>query len=178
MTFNVSWSEYPNNLILTTNKGNKWIRYPFHHKRLFKANPEELVRLQCIQFLVNEMDIPIINGAIEVEVKMSDFDKSDKGRADIVVYAQDEEGYFVPILIVECKANNIPLTEDVLNQVERYDEILGANTVMVTNGKLLRLYSWDTEHKKYIGLNEIPTYEELVKKAKLYPIKDKGWRFF
>ncbi|ACM11772.1 type I restriction enzyme HsdR N-terminal domain-containing protein [Bacillus paranthracis] len=173
MLFKVDWDEYPENYILTTNLGEKWIKYPYHNRKMYKAYPEELVRLQTIHFLFKEMKVPFLKGAIEVEVKMSEFDEKYNGRADIVVYAEDEE-FLVPILIVECKANHIALTEEVFEQAKRYDEVLFANNIMITNGKLLKLYSWKEKEKKYIELNKIPTYQELAKEENLHPISEIG----
>lgn len=176
MVFNLNWDSYPSNRVLITKNGTKWVTYPYHNKRLFKATPEELVRLQTIQFLVNEMKVPFLKETIEIEVQMSVFDKSNKGRADIVVYAEDEDGYLIPVLIVECKSNNIPLNEEVLKQVKKYDDSVSANTVMITNGKLLRIFSWHDQEKKYEEINKIPSYRQLAKRAKLKPIEGKGWQ--
>ena len=80
-------------------------------KKLILISPEEIVRQQVIQFLIKDMQVP--TEYIEVEVPMSYFKKGLKGRADIIVYGE-RDNQLIPLLIIECKANHVPLTESVL----------------------------------------------------------------
>lgn len=117
-----------------------------------------------VQYLLNEMNIP--NEMIEIEVPMSYFRKGARGRADIIVYGTSETAR-VPVLIVECKAPHIPLTDDVFDQVVTYDEIIFANTVIFTNGQELYIYSWNEEKHDYLPLRSLPSYDDLVSLQKL-----------
>lgn len=170
MPFKVNWKGYPQNSLLETTKGIKWVSYP-NNRRLYKAHPEELVRLQTVHFLFEQMKVPRVRDAIEVELKMSEFDYENTDRADIVINALDSEGFLVPILVVECKANHIELTKQVFDQAVKYDYVLHANNIMITNGKILKLYYFDIAKQSYVVRDRIPSYYEMVRKAKLYPIE-------
>jgi hypothetical protein len=178
LTFTINWKGYPKNFILTTGKGERWVSYPYHHKRLFRDTPEEMVRLQTVQFLVNEMKVPFSKETIQIEFKMSEYETDNKGRADIVVFAEDDNNDLIPLIIVECKSNYIPLNEDVLKQVERYDDVLFAHCIMITNGKQLRIFAWSDEKQKHLELDSIPSYADLAEAADLFPIEDIGWTRF
>ncbi len=51
-------------------------------------------------------------------------------RADIVVFGGDGR----PLLLVECKAPSVAITDGVLAQAFRYNAVLGARYVMLTSG--------------------------------------------
>lgn len=74
-----------------------------------------------------------------------------KKRYDIVVYDQQLQ----PVIIVECKAPEIQLTEQVLEQALRYDLVLNGQYVMITNGLVDHVF----QQKK--RLQNLPAYNEL-----------------
>lgn len=51
-------------------------------------------------------------------------------RADIVVYSRNLK----PALIVECKAPEVVIGQETLNQAARYNIVLGVRFLVVTNG--------------------------------------------
>ncbi len=51
-------------------------------------------------------------------------------RADIVVFGGDGK----PLLLVECKAPSVAISDAVLAQAFRYNAVLGARYVMLTSG--------------------------------------------
>lgn len=124
--------------------------------------PEEIVRQKLIMFLQEKMDIP--RKMIMVEVPISKFKKGSKGRADIVVLGYHDKETLMPVLVIECKAPEVVLTDNVYGQVEYYNEILGADTIMITNGKELLVWSWDDEREKFGELLELPKYKILLEK--------------
>ncbi|WP_427340838.1 type I restriction enzyme HsdR N-terminal domain-containing protein [Caloranaerobacter sp. DY30410] len=134
-------------------------------KKLIIATPEEIVRQKIIKFLINEMDVP--EDMIGVEIPMKYFKNRARGRADIIVYGRDDKNYFVPVMIVECKAPDVPLTDKVLSQVMKYDEIILADTIMVTNGNELVIQSYNYDKKDYFYLKEFPNYRDLINKKNL-----------
>lgn len=130
-------------------------------QRLIVQTPEEIVRQQVVEFLCEELKVP--RHCIELEIPMSDFEKGAKGRADIVVFTVEED-YRYPVLVVECKAPNIQLIDDVFEQVAEYNEILGAVAIMTTNGVEARIWAQDEEQENYVPLQEFPFYDTLVQK--------------
>jgi hypothetical protein len=57
-------------------------------------------------------------------------------RADIVVVDMEMK----PWLVVECKAPEVAINQAVIDQVVRYNSILGARQVVVTNGRVVRAF--------------------------------------
>lgn len=130
-------------------------------KILLIETPEEVVRQKLILFLQEEIGVPA--SCIQTEVPMIRFKKRARGRADIIVYGQDQdENVMRPVLVVECKAPDVPLTDNVVQQVMHYNDILGADTIMITNGSESLWWSWNEEKQGYISLEEIPTYNSLI----------------
>lgn len=134
-------------------------------QRLIQVTPEELVRQKFIQYLTDELSVPLY--MINTEVPVSRFYKGTSGRVDIVVYGNRRDNLVEPVLIVECKADHIPLTEGVFDQVFRYDEVVQADTVAVTNGQVAFVASWDEGEKRYRSLQNLPTYDKLLQKGNL-----------
>ncbi|MDP3444291.1 MAG: type I restriction enzyme HsdR N-terminal domain-containing protein [Ignavibacteria bacterium] len=89
--------------------------------------PEEEVRQIILHTLVTEHQMPAGLIAVEYALRLNGLDK----RCDIVVFSTDSN----PIMIVECKAQHIPITQTVLDQVSRYNLKLGVRFLLITNGK-------------------------------------------
>lgn len=51
-------------------------------------------------------------------------------RADILAYRPDGQ----PFLLVECKAPNISVTQETLNQAARYNLVMNVPYLLITNG--------------------------------------------
>lgn len=128
-------------------------------KKLIKLTPEELVRQQFVQYLIKEKQVP--KEMIEVEVPLSYFKLNSRSRADIIVYALNQDTR-VPILIVECKANKVLLTDHVFNQVYQYEDLLLSNMIAVTNGIDLVVESWNEKTERYNQVSDLPAYKDLV----------------
>lgn len=139
--------------------GKKCILDPIR-KILVIKTPEEIVRQKFLKYLIEELDVP--KDKIDVEVPMSYFKKGSRGRADIIVYTENEDGYYIPIMIVECKAPHISLIDDVWDQVLRYNEILNTNTIVITNGNYTYGANWTDETETYKLLEELPKYNKLL----------------
>ena len=100
--------------------------------RWLVLTPEEWVRRHVVEYLVsccNALPQQIVE---EYPVAINGMAQ----RADIVVLGEDAR----PRIVVECKEPNIELGEEVLAQVVRYNSILGAEYVVITNGLVTRAY--------------------------------------
>jgi hypothetical protein len=71
-------------------------------------------------------------------------------RADIVVSGADGSA----MLVVECKAPEVVITDAVLAQAFRYNAVLGARYVMLTNG--LDHYIYKVSAGTYTPLQDFP----------------------
>ena len=110
--------------------------------------PEEKVRQMTLHYLVEMQNIPAGLIAVEYSIKVNSLSK----RCDIVVFNKEAK----PIMIVECKAENVPITQKVLDQAIRYYSGLNVDYILLTNGKTMFCYHIDIENMKIEALNEIP----------------------
>jgi len=131
-------------------------------KKLIQITPEEIVRQEFVSKLINEYEVP--ESLIAIEVPLSYYQKGRKGRADIIVSGYNKEyNETIPLIVIECKAPHIHLTDKVFQQIMKYDEFLLPEIMIMTNGVETISYSWDKENKDYREIKSIPKYSELIK---------------
>lgn len=94
--------------------------------------PEEQVRQKMLNYLVETRKVASGLIAVEYSIKVNNLPK----RADIVVFNNLGE----PQMIVECKAESVPITEKVLDQAIRYYSGLKVKYLTLTNGKTMFCY--------------------------------------
>lgn len=94
--------------------------------------PEEQVRQKILHFLVETRKVAAGLIAVEYSIKVNNLPK----RCDIVVFNNLGE----PQMIVECKAETVPITEKVLDQAIRYYSGLKVKYLTLTNGKTMFCY--------------------------------------
>ncbi len=120
-------------------------------KNIF-LSPEEWVRQHFVQFLINEQGYSKSLIAIEKEIKVNNLKK----RFDILVFNSKGEHE----VIVECKAPTIKITQDTFDQIARYNLVLKAKFLIVTNGLDHYYCKMDFDNKKYIFLKDCPKQEK------------------
>lgn len=126
--------------------GKEWIFDEFR-KQWVRLTPEEWVRQNMLQYLVQVKKYPASLIAIEKEIALGELRK----RFDILVYKASK-----PWMIIECKEMNIPLDESVLKQVLNYNITVQANFVLITNGTDNYLFSLQNGVAE--ELSELPVY--------------------
>ncbi|MEI7588925.1 MAG: type I restriction enzyme HsdR N-terminal domain-containing protein [Chitinophagia bacterium] len=97
---------------------------PFR-KTWIVLTPEEWVRQNVLQYLVQVIKYPASLIAVEKEIKLGELAK----RFDIVVYQND-----TPWMIIECKEANVKINETTMHQILQYQQVLSAQYLIVTNG--------------------------------------------
>ncbi len=122
-------------------------------KKYLVLQPEEWVRQNFIQFLVNDKDYIASLIAIEKGLKLNELQK----RADIVVY--DKQA--APIVLIECKAPKVNINQEVFEQVARYNMVFKVPYLLVTNGMDHYCAKVDFETNSFEFLEDIPAYKEL-----------------
>lgn len=142
---------------------------------LVVITPEEIVRQKFVHYLINELNVP--KDMIELEVPLTHFKKRARDRADIVVFGKDKEDKKYPLMIVECKAAIIPLTDDVWDQVLRYEKVINAGVLVITNGEIIYSAAFNQEDGSYRPLEKILNYKELLEKRDYPFYKDDGWKW-
>lgn len=116
-------------------------------KKFIGLNPEEWVRQHMIRFLVEERNYPLSLFTVEKGLTLNSTAK----RTDIVVYDSLKQ----PLLLVECKAPEIPLDKTVVEQGLRYNLTHQAAFVVLSNGmRHLAL------NRGGIQLPDIPAYSK------------------
>lgn len=110
--------------------------------------PEEEVRQKVLYYLVEQKKYPSGLIAVEYSIKVNGLLK----RCDVVVFNKDAK----PKMIVECKAEYVPITQKVLDQAIRYYSGLNVEYLVLTNGKTMFCYHIDVENKKIEVLRELP----------------------
>ena len=132
------------------NSENKTLIYDEIRKKFVVLQPEEWVRQNCIQYLIKKKGYPKSLISIEKEIKINTLSK----RYDIVVYNTDGSIQ----IIVECKSSKIDIDQTTLDQIARYNMVLNANYLMVTNGINHYYCLMDLEEKRYHFIKELPEY--------------------
>ena len=122
-------------------------------KRHVRLTAEEWVRQHFLHFMINQKKVPLSLIAVETSIKYNNLSK----RCDIVVYNRNGK----PALVVECKAPEIEISQEVFNQVAMYNMTLKVKFLVVTNG--LKHYSCAIDHEKgsFLFLKDIPDFDEL-----------------
>jgi len=123
-------------------------------KKYIVLTDEEWVRQHCILYLISEKKYPASLIAIEKGLSVNGLKK----RTDIVAYGKDG----LPKLIVECKAPHIIITNDVFDQIARYNMTLKVNYLMVTNGIQHFCCIIDHNAASYRFLEEVPDFGDLI----------------
>lgn len=114
-------------------------------KKWFRLTPEEWVRQNIIQYLIQVLQYPAALMAIEKEIKLGELKK----RCDIVIYKDNQ-----PWMIVECKELNVPMSEAVLQQILNYNMTLKVPFIAISNGN----QTWLAETQTRQWLAEFPKW--------------------
>ena len=117
-------------------------------KMWLQLTEEEWVRQNFVNYLVKELGYPSSLIALEKELQLHELKK----RFDVLVYNPEHE----PWLMVECKAPEVPLSEEVLQQVLRYNISLPVVYIVLTNGR--RTIGWKKEGRGLQLLTALPAW--------------------
>ena len=94
--------------------------------RWVRLTPEEWVRQQLLHRLTEQYGYPAGLMAIEVQISVGDA----RRRCDAVVY----DRMMQPLMLIECKAETVALTQRTLDQAATYNRRLRVPYLMLHNG--------------------------------------------
>lgn len=114
---------------------------------------EEWVRQHVVHFLIETKNYPVSLIQVEKEINVH----QTKKRYDVVVFRPDGSLF----LIVECKAPSIPLSQEVFDQIARYNLSLNATYLMLSNGLQHVYCQLDYEAQSYAFFEELPSYSPI-----------------
>ncbi len=117
--------------------------------------PEEWVRQNFINFLIEHRNYPPMLIANEMQIKQGKRIR----RCDSVVY----DNQLNPLVIIEYKAPDVAITQKVFEQIARYNYVLKVPYLIVSNGLSHYCCHVDYENQSIAYLPDIPKYEELKK---------------
>jgi hypothetical protein len=118
---------YPTPRFKIRKEGEKEFILDSIRRKWILLTPEEWVRQNFIQYLLQEMKYPASLLAIEKEIQLGELTK----RFDILVYDANHQ----PWMMIECKAMEVKLEEAVLQQVLRYNMSIPVRYLLITNGQ-------------------------------------------
>lgn len=133
--------------------GDKTLIFDTLRRKYVSLTPEEWVRQHFTMYLIQEKHFPA--GRMGNEISMSLNGQS--RRCDTVVY--DRVGN--PLVIIEYKAADVPLTQAVFDQIYRYNIVLRVKYLIVTNGVELYCCRMDYDSLSSRFLDVLPDYSEL-----------------
>jgi len=136
------------------NSENKIAIFDEIRKKFILLTPEEWVRQHIIQFLLQEKNYPKSHINVEKIIKINSLNK----RYDIIVYEPNGELF----LLIECKAPDVKISQQTFDQIARYNLVLNAKYLMVSNGLNHYFCQMDFENEKYIFLEELPSFENRI----------------
>ena len=131
-------------------EGRTYVFDPLRRRQVV-LTPEEEVRQRTLYLLVEHLRVPAGLVAVEYSLKVNGMDK----RADAVVFGTEGQ----PLMIVECKAPTVALTETVLDQAVRYHSTLRPNYLLLTNGN--STYCFKVEGQGLRSMDHLPDFAEM-----------------
>lgn len=137
---------------ISLNKG-KYAIWDVLRRKNVALTPEEWVRQHFIHYLIHHKGYPQSLMANEVQVSLN----STKKRCDTVLYRRD----LTARMIIEYKAPDVEITQNVFDQITRYNMVLRADYLIVSNGLQHYCCKLDYQTNSYVFLKDIPSYNEL-----------------
>jgi len=131
-----------------------------YRKRLIQITPEEIVRQKVLVYLEEVLLVP--QEMIQVEIPMSHYSRGEKGRADIVIHKPLPNGDMEVLAVVECKQEDVVLSDNVAYQACRYSDLLASSFFIVTNGTDLEMAQFINGANEYRWLDDIVNYPRMI----------------
>jgi hypothetical protein len=139
--------QFPSHLFKIKSENGKEIIFDECRKQWVLLTPEEWVRQNFLQYLIQERLYPASLIAVEREVVLGDLKK----RFDIVVFRNAK-----PWMIVECKEMHGKLNEAVIKQILNYNITLQAEYLVITNGT--STFALHVQQGKFEWLQKLPDF--------------------
>lgn len=159
---------------------NNKIWAPLKNKWLV-LTPEEKVRQEYIERLKNNYGYSYEQMLQEVPVAEGDERGTGRARADIIVWASSDKVLKeAPVIVVECKAENINISEKDYRQGSHYARYTKAPFFVTTNLKQTKVFKVNLDgFPKDLGdeILDIPSLDELDDKKKMQEIMNRTKSF-
>jgi hypothetical protein len=140
--------QFPQPQFRIKKEGEKHFIFDTIRKTWLLLTEEEWVRQNFANYLISVLNYPSTVIALEKEIGLNELKK----RFDILVYNKEHQ----PWMMVECKAPEVMLNEEVLQQVLRYNISVPVEFIVITNGNAT--VGWKKEGGELKLLNELPQW--------------------
>lgn len=121
-------------------------------KKFLLLTPEEWVRQHLVQFLIRDKNYPRSLIKLEGGLKLNSLQK----RSDILLFNRSGK----KIMLVECKAPSVKISQNTFDQVARYNFIHRVQWLVVSNGLQHFCCEIDFEKGSYHFVEELPVYAD------------------
>ncbi|RYZ29017.1 MAG: type I restriction enzyme HsdR N-terminal domain-containing protein [Chitinophagaceae bacterium] len=129
-------------------EGEKRFVFDTIRKAWLLLTEEEWVRQNFVAYLVKQLHYPETLIALEKEILLNGLKK----RFDILVYDRSHQ----PWMLIECKAPEVLLSEDVLQQALRYNITVPVNYIVITNGN--NTVAWEKTGERLNLIQLLPSF--------------------
>lgn len=119
--------------------------------RWVRLTPEEWVRQQLLHRLVEQLGYPAALIAVEAPIKVGKMQK----RCDAIVY----NNVMQPLMLIECKAETVSLTQKTLDQAATYNRKLQVPYLILHNGPQTIIAFVNDKSISFV--QSIPPYNQL-----------------
>jgi len=119
-------------------------------KKEVVLTPEEWVRQHFVQYLIREKNYPRSLIRLEGGLRLHGRAR----RSDIVVFNNQGE----KVLMVECKAPSVKITQSVFDQIARYNMVHRIGLLAVTNGLQHYYCRIDHENERFDFIESLDSY--------------------
>ena len=123
-------------------------------RKYVALTPEEWVRQHFVHYLISARGFPAECIGNEVSITLNGTRK----RCDTVIYGRNAE----PIMIVEYKSPQVGITQQVFDQISRYNIQLKVKWLIVSNGLQHYCCRIDYESGTSRFLEDIPSYSDIL----------------
>lgn len=147
----------PNSTLKITLRDQKKFIWDRLRKKFVALTPEEWVRQNFIEFLIDHKEYPETLMNNEIAVRLNGMNK----RCDSVVFDQTGK----PVVIIEYKAPQITINQNVFDQIVRYNMVLQVPYLIVSNGLSHYCCEVDYQNHRCNFLQDIPTFGEISKRV-------------
>lgn len=139
--------QYPEPEFRIKQEGERHYIFDSIRKSWVVLTEEEWVRQNVVAYLIRVLHYPSTLIAIEKEIQLNGLKK----RFDILVYNRQHQ----PWTMIECKEPKVALSEEVLQQVLRYNISVPVEYIVITNGD--RMIGW-RKSERLVQIKDLPEH--------------------
>ena len=146
---------FPTFEVRTKAESKRMLIFDHIRKKYVALTPEEWVRQHLIHYLIKDKGYSAMLISVEMPLKYARMDK----RSDVLVNNRNGQ----PLMLVECKAPEVTITQKVFEQIAVYNLTIQAPCLMITNGLQHYCLAAATDSSPACFLDEVPDYDDLLK---------------